>query len=196
MGSILSEATEFLASVGMYDVFLPFLLIYVMVFALVERTRIFGVEKIKVVEENEVEIIEVTKKNLNAMFAFAVSFFALMSSQVIGAIHRAIGPVVLLLIFIVLFILLVSAFNKSEGMHKFSKGQIAAFAVAIATTIALIFLNSIHTDKGDSWLQIGWHYILQNTNHGLVGAIVLIVAVAGFIAWIGYEKPAPEKKKE
>lgn len=44
--SIMHDVLGFLDTIGMFDVILPFLLIYVIVFALLERTMILGYDKI------------------------------------------------------------------------------------------------------------------------------------------------------
>lgn len=190
MASMMESTLEFLDTIGIFNVVLPFLMIYVMMFALLERTKIFGVEKV----DYEGKTLEVTRKNLNAIFAFAVAFFAILSSQVVSAIQRSIGPIMVLLVIIVLFILLVSIFKKDDGQHEFSKMQIGIFIIIIFVSIALILFNAIQSD-GQTWLEIAWDFVSANTNSGFVGAIVLLLIAAGLIYWIG-RTPTPAKSKE
>ncbi|MFT4326589.1 MAG: hypothetical protein ACMXYK_03760 [Candidatus Woesearchaeota archaeon] len=183
MASYLSESMQFLRQLGLFDVVLPFLLIYVMMFALMERTKIFGTEADG----------KTPKTNLNAMFSFAVSFFAIGTARVVGVINKAIGPVMIFLLSIVLFLLLVSVFQK-DGMKEFSSKWMVGFTIAILLIITLIFLGSITTSRGTSWLEVAWNFIFslgRSSNSGAVGAVLLLLIVGGMIAWIsgGSSKP-------
>jgi len=59
---------EFFDKLGVFDVLLPFLLVFTLVYALLEKTRIFGVDR--------VGEMEYSRKNLNAMTAFSIAFLA------------------------------------------------------------------------------------------------------------------------
>ena len=53
---------DFLAEIGIFDGVLPFLLVFTIVFALLEKTKVFGTEKIG--EQ------EFSKKHLNSLASF------------------------------------------------------------------------------------------------------------------------------
>ena len=55
MVSTFRGALEFFEDIGIYDVILPFLLIFTIVFAILEKTKVFGTE--------EIEGTKNTKKN-------------------------------------------------------------------------------------------------------------------------------------
>lgn len=190
MASALNDALGFLDTMGLFDVILPFLMIYVMVFALMERTKIFGTDK--------VGDDYVPKKNLNAMFAFAVAFFTILSAKVVGTISRAIGPIMIFLVSIVLFLMLASVFRKEEEGYSetLSDGAKRALTVFIMVVIALIFMGSITNDKGQTWLDAGWNYITTATNSGHVGAGILLLLVVGLMWWIGKAPAEPKPKKD
>lgn len=187
-GSIMHDVLDFLDVIGMFDVILPFLLIYVIVFALLERTAILGYDKID-------KDTKIPKKNLNAIFAFASAFFAILSEKVVSAMNSAIGPIMLVLLIIVLFMLLISSFRSKDGIEELGKGQKKAVVAIILVVIILISLNSIKTDDGDTWLESGWDYVSDHTNTGFVGAVLLLLGMGGFMIWIGSDKK-PEKKDE
>jgi len=184
MASVMSDVLGFLERLGLFDVLLPFMLIYVMVFALLERTKIFGFDILKIGDKE----MKVSKQNLNAMFSFAIAFFAILSSQVVQTLHRAIGPVMILLLLIVLFLMLVSVFN-TEGMFDFTKkehkGWMIGFIVVILISIVLIFLGSIRNGAGQSWLTVFWNFASSQVNTGFVGAIILLLIMVGIIAYVG-----------
>ena len=57
---------NFFGELGIYDVVLPFLLVFTIVFAILEKTKVFGME--------EIDGKKYTRKNINAIVAFVVSF--------------------------------------------------------------------------------------------------------------------------
>ena len=71
MVSDLRASIEFLQELGFLNVLLPFIFVFVVVYGILEKTKVFGLEKGK------------TRKNVNAMFAFVVGFiFISFTSQV------------------------------------------------------------------------------------------------------------------
>jgi len=47
MASPFRNTLDFFDNIGIFDVVLPFLLVFTIVFALLERTKVFGVEEIE-----------------------------------------------------------------------------------------------------------------------------------------------------
>ena len=88
----------FLDKIGVYDVILPFLLVFTIVFAILEKTKVLGLDKI--------DGKEFTKKNLNSMVAFVISFLVIASTQLVSVINEVMANVVLLLILAVSFLML------------------------------------------------------------------------------------------
>src|SRR3989338_8827869 len=64
--SVFRGVIGFFDKIGVYDIILPFLLVFTIVFAILEKTKILGLEKI--------DGKETTKKNLNSMVAFVIAF--------------------------------------------------------------------------------------------------------------------------
>lgn len=111
--SPLAGAIEFLKDFGFYDVVLPFLLVFTLVFAILEKTKIFGTTDKK------------PKKNINAMIAFVIAlFFVATTNLVIGA-QEFLPNIVVLLITLMSFMMLVGFFYSDKEFsfenHKFWK---------------------------------------------------------------------------
>ena len=104
---------EFFAEIGLYDVVLPFLLVFTIVFAILEKTKVFGTEK--------VEGKEYTRKNINAMASFVIAFLVIASSRLVGIITEVSSNAVILLLLSVLFLMLIGSFMK-EGTGVFLEG--------------------------------------------------------------------------
>ena len=111
--SVFRGVIVFFDKLGIYDVVLPFLLIFTIVFAILEKTRVLG--------SDEIEGKKYSKKNLNAMVAFVTAFLVVASTKLVSVINIAIANTILLLLLVVLFLLLVGSFFK-EGEGVFLEG--------------------------------------------------------------------------
>jgi hypothetical protein len=165
---------QFFEKIGVYDVVLPFLLVFSIVFAILEKTKVLGVEKI----ENK----EYTKKNLNAMVAFVVSFLVIASSRLVQIITTVSAQVVVLLMASVLFLLLVGSFFK-EGSGVFLEGGWRVFFMWIMFIgILLIFMNAL------GWLENFWGWVSAGSGGYAAGSIILIIIVI-FFMWFVVKTP-------
>lgn len=174
MVSTLGKAVDFFREFGLFDVVLPFLLVFSVVFAILEKTRVLGEE-----DGNP-------KRTLNSMVAFTVAMFVIAANKIVNIINTALPNIVLLTIFIVMFLMLVGILFK-EGELNFAekwKGATAGFAIVLLVAVILIFLNSIELDSGQSWLGFGWEYLITNASGAVVGSIFFaILAIVG-VMWI------------
>src|SRR3989344_6291980 len=170
MVSPLGNAVEFLRNFGLFDIILPFLLIFTIVFAILEKTRILGVES----EEKKIP-----KKNLNSMVAFTIGLLVVATNKVVTAINGALPNVILLLVISFAFLLLISIFHKTGELDfKTAHGRWYMFFVfALFICVALIFLGSIPLDSGQTWLAFGWEYILNNWGGSVVSSFILLGVV-------------------
>lgn len=170
--SAFRDSLNFLDRLGVFDVVLPFLLIFTIVFAILEKTRIFGTEK--------VGSETYTKKNLNSLAAFAIAFFAVASSRVVQAITQISANVVVLLFASVFFLMLVGSFHQQADEKGFYlNGWIKTlFMLIMFLGLAGIFLNAIETN-GRTWLQLVFDFASQFSTNVSVATIVLIALVVG-----------------
>ncbi len=182
--TIIGGAIIFLTKIGIYDVVLPFLLVFTIILAILEKTRVFGTETI--------EGKEVTKKGLNAMVAFAMSFFVVASSQIVEVITDVSAQVVVLLLSIIFFLVLIGTFFKKEEQTALEGKWRTFFMAILFLAIVLIFLNAIKTD-GTTWLEYIIGFFTEYASSAAVASILLIAFIILFIVWITKEPP---KKKE
>lgn len=166
-GSALQGAIEFLRDFGLFDIVLPFILVFTIIFAVLEKTRVLGTEG-----ENH------PKKNLNAMVAFVIGFLVISTNQVVNAINKALPNVVLLLVLSISFLILAGIFMQTGEMdlqkrhEKFYRLLILIMFVGVI----LIFLNSLEY-QGNSWLVIGIGLAIQNIKGPVVSAGLLLGVV-------------------
>ena len=181
---------EFFDTIGLYDVVLPFILVFTIVFAILEKTKVLGTE--------EISGKNYTRKNLNAMVAFVISFLVIASSKLVEIITTVSSQVVILLLLSVLFLLLVGSFYKDAEGGYLQGGWQTFFMFIMFIGIVFIFLGAIKDDSGDSWLDIFWNYVSQNGQGGnAVGSIILLILLILLIVYVVKSpKPSGDSKKE
>jgi len=184
--STLRGIISFFDKLGIYDVVLPFLLIFSIMFAILEKSKILGTVTIN--------NVTYTKKNLNAMVAFCIAFVVVASTQVVAILNEALAHIALLLVIVVSFLLLLGAFFKSDEEVYLEKGAWRTwFMIAMLIGTILIFANAIHTKDGDTWLEVFWDFLKNNWDSTAVGSIILIIVLILFMYFITKE---PKLKKE
>lgn len=133
--TIFGNVFGFFQKLGVYDTILPFLLVFTIVFAVFERTKVLGTE--------EVAGTKTTKKNLNAMVAFVTAFLVIASSRLVTVINESLGNIVILLLVSVCFLVLVGTFYKeSEDVYLKEGPWRTLFMVIMFIGVLLIFLHS------------------------------------------------------
>ena len=186
MASGFRNVIDFFDKIGLFDVVLPFLLVFAIVFAIFEKTKVLGTDNIGGVVY--------TKKNLNAIVAFSISFLVIASGELVELLTTVSSQVVILLFLGVFFLLLVGVFFK-EGEPVFLEGGWkVVFMIIMLVGIFGIFLNALKTDDGDTWLERVLDFFKGGTDE-LVGSIILLAIVVGFIFIMIREPKPPVAKK-
>jgi hypothetical protein len=156
-------------------------LVFTIVFAILEKTKVFGMETI-----NEKKY---TRKNVNAMVAFSISFLVIASAQLVEIITTVSSWMVILLLLSISFLILVGSFWK-EGEGIFLEGGWRnLFMVIMFVGILAIFLEAIKRPDGEPWLEFIFRYVVQNFSSTAVASILLILIVVLFMWWIAYYEP-------
>ena len=170
MASTFRGVIEFFVRLGIYDVILPFLLVFTIVFAIMEKTRVLGVE--------EIEGNQYTRKNLNSMVAFVTAFLVVASSRLVAIINETMANMVLLLLLSVCFLMLIGSFMKEtkEGVFLDPKSKMFMVFVGIMFVgIILIFMNAL------GWLYPMWTYIVAHYDSTVVASILLVAIIVGIL---------------
>ncbi len=168
------EVFQTLADIGLLDVILPFLLVFIITYSLLQRTMLFGVEGKE----------EKPKKKINAMVAFVMGFFAVLATNLLSTINILLNYMVLLLI---VGLLLALVFGIAGGSQK-SK----LFRTIMLIFFVLFVLYAL-TQAG-----------IIDASRLSTGTILLILAIIAGLAWLSFrsggkekeEKPREEKPKE
>jgi hypothetical membrane protein len=188
MASILGNVIGFLQKIGIYDVVLPFLLTFTIVFAILEKTKILGTETI--------DKVSYTKKNLNAMVAFVIGFLVIASGKIVEAITAVSAQIIILLLLSVFFLMLVGTFfGKEEDVYLEKGFWRYLFMIIMFLGVVFIFLNAIKTKAGLTWLEVFINWISRFWTSTAVASIILIVGIILFV-WFMVSPPKFGKEKE
>ena len=187
MTSDFRETIVFLNKLGLYDVILPFLLVFTVSFALLEKTRVLGVEKIEGVSG------EHSKKHLNALASFVISFFVIASSRLVDVITEISANVVILLMAGFFFLLLAGSItlsNDNQRPYFLEKGPVKNIGLGVMFVgLVFIFLNAIKSG-GETWMEIVIRWISGFSTDVSVSGIVLVLIVAGVIFYLTKDSPS------
>ncbi len=176
---------QFFDQIGIYDVVLPFILVFTIIYAILEKTRIFGTE--------EIDGTKYTKKNLNSMTAFTISFLVIASSKLVAIVTNVSAQMVVLLLAAVFFLLLIGVFYKEKEEVALEGRWRTLFMVIMFVGLLMIFLQAIPTKSGQPWLEWFWQYITMHWSSTGVASIILMLGIVIFIWWI--QSPPKEAKK-
>jgi len=185
--TVFGDSINFLVKLGVYDIILPFLLVFVLVFALLEKTKVLGTE---VQKDSKGEKNEYTKKSLNAMVAFVMGFFVVASTQLVSVINKSLSQIFLLLLLVICFLMVAGSFHQQtkEGFFLDSKKHkfyYKAMMAIVFISIIAIFLNAL------GWLEKAYEFMKGNWNTDYVAAVIFIVIIVGFMMWIMGEPTTP-----
>ena len=164
---------------GIIDVLLPFLLIFVIIFAILQKTKILGEGR----------------KNLNAAVALVVGLLVVIphvtgrfppNQDPVLIINDALPQLSIVLVAIIFLLIMIGVFGQDYVMLGITMpGWIALFSVIV---ILLIFGGAA------GWWSQGFAQSLQDF-FGTEGvAVVIMILVFGIIiAWVTSEKKEEEK---
>lgn len=166
---------EKLIDIGFYRVFLPFILVYAVVFAILEKSKIFSGG------DSEREQV----RNVNSVIAFVFGLFVVASIQTVTYIQSLITNIVIFIIFILVVLILLAFIFGDQYMqllqddHGKLKGWVTWTVATIVLVVALAVLFSV--------LGV-WNVVSDLWNEyydsDIVSTFIILVIVGGVIIWI------------
>ena len=172
---------NFFVELGIYDVILPFLLVFSIVFAILDKTRVLGYE--------EIDKVKYPKKSINAIVAFSIAFFVVASAKLVEVIMKVSSEVVILLLAIVLFMALIGTFMEQtdKGISLPKGAWQTGFMAACLIGIVLIFLNAL------GWMDKMYDFLRLHWSNELVASVILLLTIIGVMAFV-VKGPKGDKK--
>ena len=185
-------AIAFMERLGVYDIVLPFLLVFTLMYAFLEKTKVFGTEMYYADDDTHHQKgFQGSRKNLNAMVSFVVAFFVVASAQLVAIINKTLSQVVLLLVLAFSFMLVAGSFHKQTDEGFFLEGSWKTiFMVITFIAIIFIFLNAL------GWADLVWRWILRTGTSDSIAALILVGLLVGFMSWVTKTPSAGSGKKE
>jgi len=185
------KAIIFLRDLGVYDVILPFLLIFTILFAILERTRVLGTENVG--GENH------PRKNLNAMVAFVIAFLVVASSRLVAIINEALANTMLLLLLVIFFIVLIGVFYEEGKPVILETHWKIIFSILMFIGITAIFLWAVKIESNSSycsdyakgecpWLAMAFGWLADQWDSTAVASIVMFIVIILLILFVTSDK--------
>lgn len=136
--SSLRGTIEFLSALGAFDVVFPFLLVFTLVYAVLERSKVLG-------ESGDKE----AKHNLNSMVAFVLAFFTIASAYMVEIITYLSQWVVLFVVIGVFFVFLIVSLNPNADSANILNSTTAKVIVTIVALVIMLilFLTAVLKDS-------------------------------------------------
>ena len=176
MSTTLGLVIEFLKDFGFFDVILPFLLVFAIVFGVLQKTKIFGIAD---------------TKNIDSMVAFSIAFFVIAASNIVQIIQVSIPQVILILIAVISLLMLVgSIMTQKESTEKgiLSNGWVKGLTGIFFLALIMIFFNSL------GWLQPIVDYIMSTSTGVGLGIFLLILTIVTVIYIVGGFSKTPSSE--
>lgn len=169
------EIVDTLVDIGFYDVFLPFILVYAVVFAILEKSKIFS----------SADTDSKQVKNVNAIIAFVFGVFVVASIQTVKFIESFVMYGVLFIVFI-LVVLIVLGFIFGEDYMKLLKDDDGKLRKGLAFTIAgivvLISVGVLFSLLGVWDIIAGWFDAEFDSDW--ISSVIIIALIIGTLVWI------------
>jgi hypothetical protein len=185
-GGILSRGVYKLQEIGVLDIIIPFILVFTIVFAVLQKTKILGTE----------EDMKTPKKNFNAVIALAMALAVVIphvvgmypseSSDVVNIINSALPNISVILIAVIMMLLMIGVFG---GEVNVAKSGMAGWAVLFAI-LATVFIFGSAAHWWELPNQLG--FLMDSDTQALVVVLLVFGAIIAFI--MGDNKPKDPKK--
>jgi len=186
-GGVLAQGIFKLQEIGIMDVLLPFILVFTIVFAVLQKTKILGHE-----EGNDKK----PKKNFNAAIALVMALAVVVphitgsyptpGSDVVNIINLALPNISVVLIAVVMMLLMIGVFGGDVSIFKSGLGGWAV-AFAIAATV-FIFGTAAYWWELPMWMG----FLYDSDTQAL---IVILLVFGALIAFITADDTTKDKTK-
>lgn len=127
------DTISYLVDLGVYDFFLPFLLVFAIIFAILEKVKIFG-----------------DKSNVNAVVAVVVGLLLIVQQDIVSIINNFLPKISLVIVVILMGLLLIAMIAGKE--YKGLQGTALGIGMIVVVVAVILALTSSQTSSS-SWLS-------------------------------------------
>jgi membrane protease YdiL (CAAX protease family) len=187
-GGIFAQGIFKLQEMGIADVILPFILVFTIVFAVMQKTKILGTEKVGTEDK--------PRKNFNAVIALVMALAVIIphvtgtypspESDVVNIMNQALPNVSVVLIAVIMMLLIIGVFG---GDVSIAKTSLAGWAV-VFSVLATIFIFG----SAANWYNLpNWLYFLNDSD---TQALIVIILVFAILIWFITKEDKPKDPKK
>jgi|SRR3989344_932321 len=163
------DTVNYLVESGVYDVLLPFLLIFSIIFAILEKTKILGE----------------SKTNINVVVSVVIGLLLIVQRGIVEIINIFLPRVSLIIVVILMALLVISMVAGKE--FKGLKGTTLGIAIIVIIVALIIALTSPPLGTG--------YGLTQTDRDALLRIGVPLLVLFGVIALVTASPKKPEGKK-
>ncbi len=161
-----------LQSIGVYDFLLPFLLVFTIIFAILEKTRLMGTDQ-----------NQKPKTNINTILALIIGLIVVVQTPIIQVMNNYLSKMALFIVIILIFLLVLGIFGANvEGGIT---GGVTGFFVLVVAILAVLWALSPELGFNDIFNR----YLPRDSDRGLMLFIVIFIVVV----WLVTRQPGEAK---
>ena len=157
---------------ALFDIVLPFILIFTIVFAVMQTTKILG-----------------GKRNIDAIIGLVFGFLLIRNQTIVETINRFLPNIALLIVVILMILLVIGVF---AGEYEWATG-IKGLAAVLAVIIVLWIFGASY------WSRYGIPNIfsgLSSETKGILAFLAILIVVVFFVTREGKEKGFGERLED
>ena len=167
LASEFGEVLKVAERLGVFDVALPFLLIFALAFAILQKIKIFG-----------------DNKSINVVVALVLGLLVVRNQFIVSLLNSFLPRISLFLVIILMFFLLVGTISNKKHHEEHNYGYVIAIIVAIGFVIYAIVASGLES-KSNLFIGLGgFGKVLSNfmNNRGveIIFGIIIIGAAVTF----------------
>ena len=163
-----------LQSIGVYDFLLPFLLVFTVIFAILEKTRLMGTDQ-----------NQKPKTNINTILALIIGLIVVVQTSIVQIINNYLSKMALFIVIILIFLLVLGIFGANvEGGIT---GGVAGFFVLVVAILAVVWALSPELGFSDIFNR----YLPSDSDRGLILFIVIFIVVV----WLVTRQPGEHQQE-
>lgn len=166
-----NDAITLLIETGFTNVLAPFILIFAIVFAILQKSQIFHGGA------NEDE----SARKINAVIAFVFGIFAVISVNVVSFIAQSLATAAMALVVILCALLVLGLLLGDKYMSIFENSKVKYSIAGLVLLLTIAFLFSIFNIW--SWISNQLSFFSGGSSD-TTGMIVLLLIVGGALYWI------------
>lgn len=164
-----SDMIKQLEQMGFYEVILPFMLVFTIMFALLQKIKLFGADT----------------KNINIVVAAVIAFFFVRVPAVIATVNQFLPKISIIVIVLLMFLLILGVLGSGE-----SKGWTGwPFFIGMVGAVIGIIWSVVSSIPGFSTAWPRW-LVLSSQDK----AILLAVGIFVLLLWVFSDKKEDKDK--